>query len=158
MSVIKSQHIFLPKKPLDLSKWAVIACDQFTSNKDYWDTVKNYVAGSPSTYDLIFPEIMLKTVDRQEYIKQVNKNMQSFYQAGFFEDVGPCMILVNRKTKQHEKRLGIMLNVDLENYSFRIENKALIKATEGTIVDRIPTRVEMRKDAIFELSHVILLY
>lgn len=157
MSVIKKQHIFLPKKHLDLSKWSVIACDQFTQDKDYWQTVKLYTEDAPSTINLILPEIYL-TADNSESIKQINANMQAYYQNGFICDEGPIMVLVNRKTKNHSSRLGIVMAVDLEEYSFRGEENKLIKATEGTIVERIPPRVEIRKDAIFEFPHIMLLY
>ena len=157
MSVIKPQHIILPKKHLDFSKWAVIACDQFTSDEEYWETVKNYTEGSPTTLSLIFPEIYLSN-DNAERIKEINKNMLAYYQGGILEDEGLCMVLVNRQTKSHPKRLGIVLAVDLDCYSFKAEEPALIKATEGTIIDRIPPRVEIRKDAVIELPHIMLLY
>ena len=157
MSVIKKQHIFLPKKHLDLSKWAVIACDQFTQDKDYWQTVELYTEDAPSTLNLIFPKIYLGS-NNSEKIKQINKNMVTYYQNGFICDEGPIMVLVNRKTQQHPQRLGIVMAVDLEEYSFRGDEDKLIKATEGTIVERIPPRVEIRKDAIFEFPHIMLLY
>ena len=157
MSVIKKQHIFLPKKHLDLSKWSVIACDQFTQDKDYWQTVALYTEDAPSTLNLVLPEIYL-AADNSEKIKQINSNMLAYYQNGFICDEGPIMVLVNRKTKKHPNRLGIVMAVDLEEYSFRGDDNKLIKATEGTIIERIPPRVEIRKDAIFEFPHIMLLY
>lgn len=157
MSVIKNQHIYLPKRHLDFSKWAVIACDQFTSDEEYWEAVTNYTNDSPSTINLILPEIYLSR-DNAERIKQINQNMASYYQTGMLQDEGPCMILVNRQTQNHKQRLGIVMAVDLEEYSFKDNEPAKIKATEGTIIDRIPPRVEIRKDAIFELPHIMLLY
>ena len=157
MSIIKKQHIYLPKKHFDLSKWAVIACDQFTSEPEYWERVENYVSDAPTTFKLIFPEIYLSK-DNSAKIREINNNMRAYYDNNLLEDAGSCMVLVNRATKQHPKRLGIMLNVDLEEYDFRPNVPALIKATEGTIIERIPPRVEIRKDAIFELPHIMLLY
>lgn len=157
MSVIKNQHIYLPNRNLDYSKWAVIACDQFTSDEEYWETVKNYTSGSPTALSLIFPEIYLSK-NNEEKIKEINQNMVAYYQSNLMVDEGPCMILVNRSTKQHKQRLGIVMCVDLEEYTFKADEPALIKATEGTIIDRIPPRVEIRKDAIFELPHIMLLY
>ena len=147
MSVIKNQHIYLPNRNLDYSKWAVIACDQFTSDEEYWDTVKSYTSGSPTALSLIFPEIYLSK-DNEEKIREINQNMVAYYQSNLMVDEGPCMILVNRSTKQHKQRLGIVLAVDLEEYTFKADEPALIKATEGTIIDRIPPRVEIRKEAI----------
>ena len=157
MSIIKKQHIYLPRKNFDMSKWAVIACDQFTSEPEYWETLKSYVDGAPTTLDLIFPELYLSK-DNSERIKQINNKMKEYYDKKLLEDEGNCMILVNRSTKLHPKRLGIMLNVDLETYDFRPDVPALIKATEGTIIERIPPRVEIRKDSIFEFPHIMLLY
>lgn len=156
MTIFK-QHIYLPKKNFDMSKWAVIACDQFTSEPDYWSRVKNYVSGSPSTYDLIFPEIYL-TKDNTEMIKKINKNMQEYNEKNILEDSSCSMILVNRSTQNHKKRLGIVMNIDVEDYDYRPNTDAVIKATEGTILERIPPRVEIRKDAIYELTHIMLLY
>ena len=157
MSVIKSQHLYLPKKHLDYTKWAVIGCEQFANDAEYWDTVKNYVSGSPSAYDLIFPEINFKS-DWENKIQEINKNMASYYQGGLFEDIGPCMVLVNRTTKNHQKRLGLVMTVDLEKFSTIPSNPSLIKASEGSFVDRIPPRVEMRKNSILELSNIVVLY
>lgn len=157
MSVIKGQHIYLPKRTFDYTKWAVIACDQFTSDKEYWETVANYVSDAPSAYNLILPEIYLSN-DNSQKIKEINQNIVNYYNSELFKDEGLCMILVNRSTEEHKKRLGIVMTVDLENYSFNPEEQTLIKATESTILNRIPPRVEIRKNAIMEFSHVILLY
>lgn len=157
MSVIKGQHIYLPRRQLDLSKWAVIACDQFTKDEEYWQALRSYTSDSPTALDLIFPEIYLSR-DNSERIKTINKNMLTYYQNGLLQDEGLCMILVNRSTKQHKQRLGIVMAVDLEEYSFKVEEPALIKASEITIIDRIPARVEIRKDAVVELPHILLFY
>ncbi len=157
MSIIKKQHIYLPRVDFDMSKWAVIACDQFTSEPEYWENLKKFVEGAPTTLDLIFPELYLSK-DNTQRIKQINENMKNYYNKKLLDDEGNCMILLNRSTKQHPKRLGIMLNVDLEAYDFKPDVPALIKATEGTIIERIPPRVEIRKDSIFELPHIMLLY
>ena len=156
MSIIKKQHIYLPSKKLDLSRWAVIACDQFTSEPKYWQDLRKYVGEAPSTLDLIVPEIYLPATS--EMINQVNFNMNHYLMHDKLRDVGESMILVNRSTKLHPKRLGIVLNVDLEAYDFAPKSQALIKATEGTIIERIPPRLEVRKDAPFELPHIMLLY
>ncbi len=157
MSVIKKQHIYLPRIQLDLSKWSVIAAGQFSHDKEYWETVENYVSDSPTTFKLILPEIYFSR-DNTERIKAINETMLSYFKNRLLVDIGASMILVNRSTQNHEKRLGIMLNVDLEEYNFHSDAHSLIKATEGTIVEKIPPRLEVRKDAIFELPHIILLY
>ncbi|NCB48008.1 MAG: DUF1015 domain-containing protein [Clostridia bacterium] len=157
MSIIKKQHIFLPKKHLDYSKWSVIACGQFSSEPEYWEKLSEYVGGNPSTLDLVLPEIYFGR-DNFERIKNINKTMRSYYESGLLEDAGPCMILLNRSTKNNPKRLGIMVAVDLESFDYKANANTLIRATEGTIVEKIPPRLEIRRDAIFELPHAMLLY
>lgn len=157
MSIIKKQHIFLPKMHLDYSKWAVIACGQFSSEPEYWDKLGEYVDANPSTLNLVLPEIYFGR-DNSERIRNINKNMRSYYEKGLLEDAGLCMILVNRSTKKQPKRLGIVLAVDLENFEYKNAGSSLIRATEGTIMEKIPPRMEIRRDAIFELPHAMLLY
>ena len=101
MSTIKKEHIFLPNKTLDYSKWAIIACDQFTSDKEYWQNLKTYVEDSPTALSLIFPEIYIQK-DNSEKIKEINKTMQDYYTKNLLCDEGPCMILANRSTKQNK--------------------------------------------------------
>jgi len=157
MSVIKTQNILLPNKAIDLSKWSVVACDQYTSNPDYWEALKNYIENNPSTLNLVLPEIYLKQ-DNKEQIEQINKTIYDYYRGGYFQDIGPSMILINRATPKHKKRLGILMNIDLEQYSFKPDEKFLIKATEGTVIERIPPRLELRKNAFLEFPHIILFY
>lgn len=157
MSIIKKQHIFLPKKHLDYSKWAVIACGQYSSEPEYWEKLSGYVDANPSTLNLVLPEIYFGR-DNSERIKNINKNMRTYYEKGLLEDAGLCMILVNRSTKEHPKRLGIVLAVDLEAFDFKPDCTSLVRPTEGTIFERIPPRMEIRRDAIFELPHAMLLY
>lgn len=157
MSIIKKQHIFLPKKHLDLDKWAVVASSQYSSDPGYWEKLYEYVDGNPSTLNLILPDIYFGK-DNTERIKQINKNMRHYYEMGILEDAGACMILVCRKTKTHEKRLGIMLCVDIEAFDYKPNTNPLIRPTEGTIEAKIPPRMEIRRGAIFELPHATLLY
>lgn len=157
MSIIKKQEILLPREDLDKEKWAVIACDQFTSEKDYWDALEDFVKDEPSTLHLTFPEIYLGS-DNKSQIEKINANMHAYLSSGLLDSLGECMILVNRSTSLHPKRLGIMLNVDLEGYDFTPLAPAMIRATEGTIIERIPPRVEIRKDAPIEFPHIMLLY
>ena len=156
MSIIKKQNIYLPKKDTDYSKWSVIACDQFTSEPKYWDELKSFVGDAPSTLNLTIPEIYLPATD--EMINKVNYNMTHLFLHGGFESIGESMVLVNRSTSLHPKRLGIMLNVDLDAYDFRPDAHAMIRATEGTIIERIPPRLKIRKDAPLEFPHIMLLY
>lgn len=157
MPVIKKQEILIPAKSIDMTKWAVVACDQFTSEKEYWEELEKYVADSPSTLELTFPEIYLRE-NNEPRIEKINQRMREYLSKDYFQNLGECMVLVNRSTCEHERRLGIMLNVDLEDYDFTPLAPAMIRATEGTIIERIPPRVAIRKDAPIEFPHIMLLY
>ena len=156
MKTLHLPEILLPADGTDMTKWAVNACDQFTSDYGYWREVENYVAGSPSTFNLIFPEIYLKE-RTEERIKRINSAMQEYLDGGVFKCVKGGFILVERTTESGT-RTGILLAVDLEDYSFLKNDNAVIRSTEATVPERIPPRVEIRKDAPIELPHAMLLY
>lgn len=146
-------EILTPKNGIDLKKWAVIACDQFTSKPQYWEELQKYIGKEYSALNLIFPEVYLSK-DNQPRIKQIVKNMLDYSCADIFRATNGY-ILVKRRTAKTE-RLGLMMIVDLEQYSFKNE-KSLIRATEGTVIERIPPRVEIRKNCLYELPHIMLL-
>lgn len=155
MKTIQIPEILLPKNA-DMTAWAVNACDQYTSDERYWQSVREIIGDKPSAYNVIYPEIYLK--DRpQQRIAEINKTMREYLQNGVFESVTGGLILVERTTASGT-RTGIVLAVDLEDYSFEKGTKALIRSTEATILERIPPRVAIRKDAPIELPHIMLLY
>lgn len=149
-------HILLPKKGVDLSKWACVACDQFTSNPAYWEELKNYVEGDPSTYHMILPEVYLETMGH-DMIDKINQTMDTYLHESVLEDIGPSMMLIERMAHLNQKRLGLMFAIDLEAYDYHEGTKPLIRTTEKTIIERIPPRVKIRKNAPLELTHVMLL-
>ena len=153
---IIAPEILLPQN-VDYRKWATIACDQFTSEAVYWNTLENYVGNDKSTLRLTFPEIYLGKND-DERIASINENMYSYLREGVFQKLKKGFILVVRRTAYREKRLGLMLAVDLEEYDYKKGSKSLIRATEATIEDRIPPRLKIRKDAPLEFPHIMLLY
>lgn len=155
MNTIKIPRILLPTT-YDLSAWAVNACDQFTSDEEYWRNLYSYVGDKPSALKLILPEIYLSDKP-QERIEKINQTMYSYLASGMFRAVEDGFILVERTT-QSGKRTGIVLAVDLEDYSYEKGSSALIRSTEATILERIPPRVQIRKDAPIELPHIMLLY
>lgn len=155
--IIKVPRILLPNNKIDLTRWAIIACDQFTSQHDYWDKVNALTKGVPSTRHLVLPEIYLPLVS-DAMISGINATMQSYIDDGILTDVGECFVLVERSTPYTPRRLGLVISVDLDEYSFIHADKAQIRATEGTVTSRIPPRVRIRKDAIMELPHIMLLY
>ena len=156
MKTLHLPRILLPKDGTDMQKWAVNACDQFTSDYKYWQEVEKIVSGSPSTFNLIFPEIYLKDKP-EERIRKINSTMQQYLDNGVFKCVDGGFILVERTTESGT-RTGILLAIDLEDYSFIQSDNAVIRSTEATVPERIPPRVEIRKDAPVELPHVMLLY
>lgn len=155
MSTVKIPEVLLPKNA-DMTAWAVNACDQYTSDYRYWEDLRAFVGDKPSALNLIYPEIYLKD-DTQRRIDEINANMRKYLDEGVFYDVSGKFILVERST-QSGVRTGIVLAIDLEDYSFEKGSAVLIRSTEATILERIPPRVEIRKNAVVELPHVMLLY
>ena len=156
MKTLYLPEILLPADGTDMERWAVNACDQFTSDYAYWREVEKFVSGYPSTYNLIFPEIYLKDNPEQR-IKKINSTMQQYLDSGVFKCVNGGFILVERTTVSGT-RTGLLVAIDLEDYSFIKGDNAVIRSTEATVPERIPPRVEIRKDAPIELPHVMLLY
>ncbi len=146
--------ILLPK--CDFSKWAVIACDQFTSQPDYWEQVEETVGDAPSTLRITFPEIYLKG-DVPARIASINRTMQDYLDADLFTCRKDAMIFLKRTLPNGTVRHGLIGKIDLEAYEFDPTKKPLIRATEGTVLERIPPRVAIRRDAPLELPHVMLL-
>lgn len=147
-------EILLPKK--DFSKWSVIACDQYTSEPKYWDETKKTVGDSVSALNLILPEIYL-SADNNEHINKINSTMNKYIENNVFDSFDNTIIYTCRTLKNGKKRHGLVGLIDLEDYSYEKGSKTAIRATEETVVDRIPPRVLIRKDAVLELPHIMLL-
>ncbi len=158
LKTIHAPHILLPRKGVDLNAFAVIACDQFTSNQEYWKEVDKLCEGKPSTYHMMFPEAYLGKVDEEKYISQINKTIQEYLDDEVLVDQGECFILVDRKTTVVERRLGLVIAIDLEDYTYAKGVKSLIRASEATIVERIPPRLKIRENAPVELPHILFLF
>lgn len=149
--------ILLPKTGIDLTRWAVIACDQYTSQPEYWDEVKRLTGGEPTTLNLIFPEVHLEDPDSDERIRTINATMDRYLDEGILEPQPPGFILVDRSTETVPSRKGLMVALDLEQYDYRTGADTLIRATEGTILDRLPPRIRVREKAHIELPHIMVL-
>lgn len=141
----------------DMQKWAVVACDQFTSQPEYWEDVKEKVGSSLSALNLILPEVYLNEENVENRIEAINRNMVDYLEKGVFKTLSDSLIYVERKQSDGSVRYGIVGKVDLEDYEFEPGNNALIRATEGTVLSRIPPRVKVRENAGIELPHVMLL-
>lgn len=150
-------EILLPREGTDMGKWAVIACDQHTSDRAYWDELENYVKDAPSTLRLTLPEIYLSG-DCSARIRAIADTMKRYREEGVFRKLERGFVLAERKTPYSPVRFGILLAVDLDAYSYDVNAKAAIKATEATIVERIPPRLKIREGADVEFPHVMLLY
>ena len=149
-------EILLPGKEVDLHKWAVIACDQFTSEPEYWERVSANVGEAPSTYHLILPEAWLTKPDKTERIEYSKAKMREYLDKGLFEP-HEGFVLVER-TVGDAIQTGLVVALDLEAYDFNKGAKSLIRATEGTILDRLPPRMQVRRGAALEVPHILVLY
>jgi hypothetical protein len=148
-------EVFLCRPETDLTKWAVIACDQFTSQPEYWQTVERLVGDAPSTYKLILPEVYLDKPGEAERIRAIQHNMKEYLSS---QTLIPRdgLIYVERMFGSRRRR-GLMVALDLERYDYSRGSQSLIRATEGTIVERLPPRVRIRENALLELPHILVL-
>jgi len=149
--------ILLPSKNIDLTKWSVVACDQYTSQPEYWDEVGRIVDNSPSTLHLIFPEVYLEEGNADLRIEKINSTMEQYLNDNILTSLGACLIYVERQTIHGSLRKGLIAAVDLEKYDYNKGAQSLIRATEGTVLERIPPRVRIRQNAPIELPHIMLL-
>lgn len=150
-------EILLPREGTDLTKWTVIACDQYTSEREYWEKVKDFTAGSPTTLNLVFPECYLQDEDAESRITAIHHAMNRYQAEGVFDAPLEGFILVKRDAPGIETRWGLMTALDLDAYDYTPESASLVRATEGTILDRIPPRKRIRKAAPLELPHIMVL-
>ena len=149
-------NILLPKSS-SLEKWPVIACDQFTQDRDYWVKAKAFTAGSPSALNLIFPEIFLAGEGAEQRISDIHSNMKHYLANGVFEEPRQGFIYIERDTPYQKKRRGLLAAIDLEQYDWLPDARPLIRCTEGTVPERLPPRMDIRRGASLELPHVLLL-
>ncbi len=155
MSYFKIPKILLPKKEFDYSKWSTIACDQFTSQPEYWEELKKFVGKEKSTLNLVLPEVYLETVDKEKEVKKINDTMEKYLNENIF-DTYESFIYVERELAPGVIRKGIMIAVDLEAYDYAPDAKLPIRATERTVKERLPIRIEIRKDAKIEIPHICI--
>lgn len=152
----KPADILLPKN-CDMSKWAVVACDQFTSQPEYWAEADRIAGDEPSALRLILPESKLNDPDVDDHIAGINRAMSDYLARDIFTTYHDSVIYIERRQSDGKIRHGLVAAVDLEQYDYTPGSGSLIRATEGTVLERIPPRVRVRKDAPIELPHVMLL-
>ena len=155
-------NAFLPADILfpqveDISKWAVIACDQFTSDPAYWERVRKNAEGSPSTINLILPEAELGTEQEAAHTAVINKTMAEYLNKNIFKTYPHSLVYVERTLENGSIRKGLVGMVDLDAYDYTPGATSAIRATERTVPERIPPRQRVRRDAPIELPHVLML-
>lgn len=149
-------EILLPANK-DLASWSVIACDQYTQDEEYWKNAEKAADGKPSTLNIILPEVYLSSPDKPARIEKIRSTMKEYLAGNVFDSAKKEFIYIERKTGYGRIRHGLMTAIDLETYEWKPFSKALIRATEATIVDRIPPRMEIRRGAAIESPHIMLL-
>lgn len=154
--VFKKAEILIPKDA-DMTKWGTVACDQYTSEPQYWDRVSDFTCDSVSAYKLILPEVYLENDDVDEKIKEINQNMKKYIAEDVFKSLGECYVYVERTLKNGAVRKGIVGAIDLEEYDYSKGSTTRVRATEKTVVERIPPRLKVRRDAELELPHIMIL-
>ncbi len=155
-TAFKAADILLPKSGTDLTKWSVVACDQYTSQPEYWNETEKIVGGAPSTLDLILPEVYLENSDVAQRIEKIHESMKKYIADGLFDEYKNSMIYVERMTADG-MRAGLVGMIDLEEYDYRKGSTSSVRATEATVVERIPPRIKVRNGAPLELPHIMIL-
>lgn len=148
--------ILIPQK-ISMKKWACVACDQFSSQREYWNGVEEFVGEAPSTYHMIFPEALLRTEDKATRLSSIHRHMEAYLNQGIFRNFRRSFVYLERQMENGLFRRGLMGYIDLEEYDFTPGTSAHIRATEGTVLDRIPPRMELLRGAALEFPHVLLL-
>lgn len=162
MTLLKSNCIFQPADILlpagNLRKWSVIACDQFTSDGEYWDAVQQYVGDSPSTLRLMLPEYYLDRVDESMAAKEIQKTMKEYLNQGILAPCSDSFVYLERKLSSGVVRRGLVGVLDLEAYDYSPDAKTPVRASEFTVEDRLPPRVRVRREAALEMPHIMLFF
>ena len=154
---IKPCNILIPQNSDIHEKWAVIACDQYTSQPEYWEKVSQITAGFPSSLNITFPEVYLEDDDCEKRIETINANMKEYLDTNIFQTLKNSFILVERTLPGGASRKGLVAAIDLEHYDYSPDSSSLVRATEGTVLERIPPRVKIRENAPLELPHIMIL-
>ena len=156
MNIFKSADILLPQN-VEMERWAVIACDQFTSDPVFWSRVRTLAAGVPSAINLILPEADLGSANEEEAVSAINQTMEEYLQKNVFKTYSDAYIYIERTLVDGSVRPGLLGVVDLEAYDYHAGSSSMIRATEKTVLERIPPRQRVRRDAAIELPHVLML-
>ena len=153
----KPADILLPARGTDYSKWSVIACDQYTSQPEYWERAERAVGGAPSTLRLVLPEAYLDSPGLEKRIDSINLAQKEYLDSGLFEEYKDSMVYVRRIQSDGSLREGLVGAIDLEEYDYLPGSQSQVRATEATVAERIPPRLKIRQGACLELPHIMIL-
>lgn len=148
--------ILLPKKGTDMTKWTVVACDQFSSEPAYWQALSDYVGDAPSALRLMLPEAYLRAPDLAERKSAMRRTMEAYLSDGVFAAVPDSYVFVERTLPNGKLRRGLVGKLDLEAYDWTPGSSSPVRSTETTVPERLPVRVEMRRQAALEMPHIVL--
>ena len=156
-NALKPADILVPKESVDMEKWAVIACDQYTSEPEYWNKTAEIVGNDYSSLNMILPEIYLEDSDVSDRISNLHNTMEKYLSENIFDEYKDSMIYVERIQSNGILRAGIIGKIDLEEYDFNKGSTSQVRATEATVIERIPPRIKVRDGAPLELPHIMIL-
>ena len=156
-NALKPADILVPKESVDMEKWAVIACDQYTSEPEYWNKTAEIVGNDYSSLNMILPEIYLEDSDVSDRISNIHNTMEKYLSENIFDEYKDSMIYVERIQSNGILRAGIIGKIDLEEYDFNKGSTSQVRATEATVIERIPPRIKVRDGAPLELPHIMIL-
>ena len=157
-----NKRIFVPTdillpKDADMTKWTVVACDQFSSEREYWDAVEQTVADAPSSLRMMIPEVYLHDGDTQQRVDDTYNTMRRYVSEGVFETYENSFVYVQRTQTDGKIRHGLVGAIDLEEYDYDPKAQVPIRASERTVPSRLPVRIEVRRRAILEMPHIMTL-
>jgi len=153
--IFKTADILIPQG-CDMKKWSVVACDQFSSQPEYWERLESEISGAPSTLYLMLPEAFLESRDQFEQAEKINAQMEKYIKDGVFTTIKNSYIYIERTLKDGSLRRGLIGALDLDEYDYGKASKTPVRATEGTVEDRLPPRVKVRSGASLEMPHIMV--
>lgn len=156
-TAFSAADILLPDTGTDMSRWSVVACDQFTSQPEYWEDAARIAGDAPSALRLILPEAYLERPEADGMIADIHRAMDEYLEKGIFREYKNAMIYLERTDSTGNVRAGIVGAIDLERYDFRKGSVSEVRATEATVAERIPPRLKVRRNAPLELPHIMIL-
>lgn len=157
MNCLRVPQIMMPKEGTDLYKWSVIACDQYTSQPEYWKETEEIVGTAASALHLILPEVYLEEADEAERVAEIHQTMEKYLADGTLQQQPRGFMLVERSFGKKYSRCGLVVEIDLEAYEYKKGAHSLVRPTEMTVEERIPPRLRVRQKAAVELPHIMLL-